>query len=221
VRALRLSGQSARLGFRIDGDTLRLASTVVEELGHEPAERMLAELAKVLAEAREPARFFKVLAEANLLSITFTEIAHLPVEDFETVMARLDAVAQNTQNPKLRFAVWGSVLDKESLRLWNRRMTLPVHWLDAAIAVGKILFLLESPSPEKIVDAISNLSRGSLSVEEFDTVAKTAGFKLTALSPLKSAMTLSTNDVVPETLKGKDIGAWLRRKHVDAIAKLI
>lgn len=221
VRALRLAGQSARLRFRIEGETLRLASAVAEELGREPAERILAELAKVLAEAQEPAGFFQVLAEAGLLSITFTEIANLSAEDFATAMARLDAVAKDTQNAKLRFAALGSVLDKESLDLWNHRMTLPGDWLDSAVAVGKTLALLGYSDPEKIVTAINSLSRGVLSIEEFDGVVKAAGLKLAALGPLKSAMTLSAEDIIPQTLKGKDIGKWLRHKHAQIIAELI
>ena len=52
MRALRLAGQSARLGFKIDDGTLTLASLLANELGDEPPERMLIELTKVLSQAQ-------------------------------------------------------------------------------------------------------------------------------------------------------------------------
>jgi tRNA nucleotidyltransferase (CCA-adding enzyme) len=51
MRAVRLTGQSARFGFAIDRDTLPLVIAAAEELAHEPVDRMLAELGKVLSEA--------------------------------------------------------------------------------------------------------------------------------------------------------------------------
>lgn len=221
MRALRLAGQSARLGFKIDTDTLALASTVADELRNEPAERMLIELTKVLAEAQQPAVFFRTLAKADLLKITFEELSQFTKEDFETAMIRLDAVAKVTQKPKLRFAALGLGLNKEAITRWNSRMTLPGDWLDSAVAVGSITVLLQSPSPEKIVTAIISLRRGALSCEEFDAVAKGAGLPIPALSPFKTAMTLSQDDAVPETLRGKDIGLWLRHKHIESISKLL
>ena len=221
MRALRLAGQSARLGFKIDAGTLTMASTLTTELGDEPAERMLIELTKVLAQAEQPGTFFKVLVEANLLQITFREISDLSKVDFETAMAMLDSVAKMTQNAKLRFATLGLVLDKESMSRWNNIMTLPGDWFYAAIAVGKTASLLENPSPEKVVSAIDGLRRGSLNVEEFDIIAQGSGLSITALSPLKAAMKLLTKDVVPLTLTGKDIGEWLRQKNVETISKLL
>jgi len=221
MRALRLAGQSARLGFKIDDGTLALASVVANELRDEPAERMLIELTKVLAEAQQPGTFFKVLAETKLLQITFREISDLSQADFETAMARLDSVATVTSKSKLRFATLGSVLDKESIYRWNNIMTLPGDWLHAAIAVGKTTSLLEYPSPEKVVSAINGLRRGSLSIEEFDIITQGAGLKIPVLSFLKSAMTLLPEVVVPQTLTGKDIGEWLRQQHVEAISKVL
>jgi len=220
LRALRLAGHAARLGFKIDGDTLALAASVRDELGAEPVERMLAELAKVLAEAPEPARFFKVLAEAELLQTTFAEVADLSAADFEKTMAVLDSVAKATQKPKLRFAALGIVLAPKSLANWNDRMTLPGDWLAAAVAVGKTMALLEVISPENVVAAVNGLRRGSLSVEEFDVVARAGGLNLPELGLFKTAMALLPDAVAPQELKGKDISEWLRQKHVEAISKL-
>ena len=221
MRALRVAGQSARLGFTIDEGTLSLASALATELADEPVERMLIELTKVLAQAQQPGTFFKVLAETKLLQITFTEIADLSQADFVTALERLDSVAKITQNSKLRFATLGLALDKESISRWNNIMTLPGEWLYSAIAVNRTASLLECPSPEKVVAAINGLRRGSLSIGEFDIIAQGARLDIPVLSPLKTAMTVSPEIVVPKALTGKDIGEWLRQKHVELITKLL
>jgi tRNA nucleotidyltransferase (CCA-adding enzyme) len=219
IRALRLAGQSARLGFEIDADTLTLANAVADELGDEPAERVLAELARVLNEAPTPARFFKVLAQSNLLQIVFQEIADLSTENFDIAMSWLDSVAKATSSPKLRFATLGLVMNQESLSRWNSRMTLPSEWINAAAVVGKTTVLLEFFNQERIVAAIDGLRRGSLTVEEFDIISQAVELNIPALSPFKALLSLS-QDVAPNELKGKDIGEWLRQKHIEAITKV-
>ncbi|MPM34424.1 Multifunctional CCA protein [bioreactor metagenome] len=219
IRALRIAGQSARFGFAIDPDTRPLVCAVREELANEPVERMVAELGKVLSDAQEPSRFFKVLAEANLLQVTFKELSDLSRQEFERAMSGLDAVAKVTQNSKVRFASLGLVLEKERLVLWNNRMTLPGAWLDAAIIISQIIRFLEKPTPEKIVDTINKLRRGAITIEELDLICTAAGLEIPRLVPLKAVMALPQGKVVPATLKGKEIGEWLREKHVEAIAK--
>jgi len=219
MRALRLAGQSARLGFQIDGETLLLASAVGAELTDEPVERTLSELTKVLTEAKEPSRFFKVLTAAKLLQITFPELAALSEADLRTAMDRLDAVAEAVQDPALRFAVLGFSLDQAGMSLWNRRMTLPGEWLNSAITAGTVMKLLKKPtSSEAIADAINILRRGSLRVEEFDVISQAAGLGIPALQPLKTAM---ADIVVPKDLKGREISEWLRQRQVEAITNML
>lgn len=219
MRALRLAGQAARFGFAIDPDTLPLAMAAKEELTNEPMERMIAELGKVLSEAKAPGRFFKVLSETHLLQATFKELADLTSREFERAMSGLDLVAKVTQNPKLRFAALGLVLNKEHFVLWNDRMTLPGDWLDAAVTISQITGLLEKPTPAVIVDTITKLRRGSITIEEYDLIVNAAGSEILKLGPLKAAMVLPQGEVVPKTLKGKEIGEWLREKYVEAISK--
>ncbi len=219
MRALRLAGQSARFGFTIDPATLLLARDVKEELIHEPVERMIAELGKVLAEASEPGQFFKVLAETQLLEVTFQEMAELSVDDFEKALAGINLVAQATASSKLRFASLGLVMDQMRLARWNERMTLPGDWLDAVLKVNQIIGFLKEPTPEKIVDTIGKLRRGSLQIEELDLIIIAAKIKVLPLGPLKAAMVLPQGESVPKTLQGKEIGEWLRKKHIEAIAK--
>lgn len=219
MRALRLAGQSARFGFAIDRDTLPMVSAVAEELACEPVERIVAELKKVLSEALEPGRFFRVLTETYLLPIIFKEISDLSIGDYSKIMAGLDAVAQVTQNAKVRFAAFGLGLNQESLNSWNNRMTLPGDWLNAALTVSQLTGFLAEPTSDKIVDTINKLRRGSLTIEEFDLVAQAGGLRIPPLGPLKAVMVLSPGEVVPRTLKGKGIGEWLRAKYVNAISK--
>lgn len=219
IRALRLAGQSARLGFKIDQETLHLAAAVVQELVEEPVERILLELTKVLEGASQPSRFFKVLAETDLLKTTFIEISDLSLESFQKAMAKLDLVAKVTSKPKLKFATLGLVLDREDLSKWNQRMTLPGEWLESAIVVGKIAKLLEFSTAENIVDVIYSLRRGSLSVQEFDIISQGAGLNILALGPLNASMMLLPDQTVPPDLRGKEVGDWLRMKHVEFISE--
>lgn len=222
IRALRLAGQAARLDFAIDNDTLVYASSVANELAEAPSERIIAELAKVLTEAQEPARFFNVLAETGLLQVTFKELWDLSSEKFKTIVTILDRVAKATKASKLRFAAFGLVLDRTSLSRWNLRMTLPGDWLDSAIVVSKLKEVLETPSPESLVDAVNVLKRSPLCVEEFDIIAMAAGLRLPTLVSLQAAMSSALHDVaIPSTIEGKAIGAWIRCKHIAAVTNLL
>jgi tRNA nucleotidyltransferase (CCA-adding enzyme) len=219
IRALRLASQAARLDFAIDADTLTLASTAAAELSDEPAERILAEMVKVMQAAQAPARFFEVLAQSRLLDIAFTEMAQLSREEFALAMTRLDAVAKVTASPKVRFAALGLTIGTAGLACWNKRMTLPGDWLQAAAAAGKVAALLEQPDPEKIAVAIDSLRRGSLTVAEFDIVSQAAQAGIPALEPFKTALALLPG-AIPAELQGRDRGEWLRRKQGTIIAEI-
>lgn len=220
IRAVRLAAQSARLGFSIDGATLVLAGSVSDELAAEPTERIAAELAKVLAEAQEPARFFRTLAAAKLLQVTFAEITKLTTEQFESAMIKLDMVAKATPQVKLRFAAVGLDLGKDNLARWNSSMTLPGEWLACAIAFAKIVSLLGIPSPENVVAAINFLRRGSLTVEDFDIMTRAMGLAVPVLKPLQAAISVPEGSV-PKHLQGKALGEWLKDRQVELVAKLL
>ncbi len=221
MRALRLAGQSARFDFTIQPETLMMARAVVDELKDEPKERMLIELTKVLDEAPSPGTFFQVLEEAGLLRVTFREIAELSKEMFTKMIIYLNGVAQLSKNPKVRFATLGLILGEENLLNWDKNMKLPGDWLDSALTVSKFASLLEVLSPENIVMVINSLRRGALSVEEFDLIIQGAGVKLPLLSPFKVAMSSTPQVDRPKDLKGKEIGEWLKKKHIERIGQLL
>lgn len=220
MRALRLAGQSARFGFRIDHDTMPLARACGVELADEPKERMLIELTKVLAQAEKPGIFFEVLAETQLLESTFTEIATLGSSDFAMTIRSLNGVATLTNCPKVRFASLGLVLDRESISRWSNKMTLPGDWFDAAVRCNEMVALLKSPTAENIVGAITTLRRGSLTIEEFDLIIQGAALEIRPLLPFKAAMSALKVEV-PKTLTGKAIGEWLRQQQVEMLSSLL
>ena len=74
VRALRAARQAAEFGFRVEEGTLRYMNACAAELKNEPTERLMGELRRALAAPR-PSVFFRVLRAADLLAVTFPEIA--------------------------------------------------------------------------------------------------------------------------------------------------
>ena len=99
-------------------------------------------------------------------------------------------------------------------------MTLPSDWMNTAITFGHVKSLLGNSSPDNIVTAIHHLRRGALSMEEFDMIAKGVMLHLPALAPLNAAISLSAGPV-PNDLKGKQIGEWLKNKEIQIIKKLL
>lgn len=164
VRALRAARQAAQFGFEICAETIEAMRTCGEELAKEPSERIFGEL-KTALKTDKPSIFFRSLERADLLEITFPEIAQLrgktqPAEfhpegdAYEHTMQILDDVAKINPKPIVRFAALVHDLGKgttppemlphhylhekrglEVLRQMNRRMTLPTHWKKAAAFV--------------------------------------------------------------------------------------
>ena len=164
VRALRAARQAAEFGFTITEETYRYMQACREELAAEPAERLLNELRRALA-ADRPSLFFRALAQAELLSATFPELAaligktqpaafHPEGDAFEHTMLVVDTVAAETDSILARFCALVHDLGKgttprsmephhygheqrglEVLHQWNARMTLPRDWLQGGLFV--------------------------------------------------------------------------------------
>ena len=164
VRALRAARQAAAFGFHVEAGTLVLMRACADELHREPPERLMGELHRAL-ETERPSVFFRVLEKADLLSVTFPEIAalegqtqpmdfHPEGDAFAHTMALTDAVAAETKDIRTRFAALVHDLGKgltpqemlphhyghertglDALAAWNARMTLPRDWRRAAAFV--------------------------------------------------------------------------------------
>lgn len=157
VRALRAARQAAQFGFEICAATIEAMRSCGEELAHEPSERIFNELETAL-KTDKPSIFFRSLERADLLEITFPEVAQLrgkvqPIEfhpegdAYEHTLQVLDEVAKINPKPLVRFAALAHDFGKgttpeemlphhykheqrglDVLRQMNRRMTLPTGW---------------------------------------------------------------------------------------------
>lgn len=166
VRSLRAARQAAEFNFSIDSGTYKYMQLTKNELQKEPAERILAELNRAL-KTNKPSIFFRSLQQADLLTVTFPEIARLigktqpkefhPEGDaFEHTMLVLDEVAKKTSSVRARFCALVHDLGKgltpkqmephhygheltgiAVLDSWNKRMTMPRDWLQAGKFVIK------------------------------------------------------------------------------------
>ena len=164
VRALRAARQAAQFGFDICADTVDAMKLCGDELAREPTERIFDELATAL-KTDKPSIFFRSLERADLLAVTFPEIANLrgkvqptafhPEGDaYEHTLNLVDAVAAVNPKPIVRFAALMHDIGKgatppemlphhykhelrglDVLRRMNRRMTLPGDWKKAAAFV--------------------------------------------------------------------------------------
>lgn len=164
VRALRAARQAAQFGFEICPETVEAMKLCKEELAHEPTERIFDELETAL-KTDKPSIFFRSLEQADLLEITFPEIAQLrgkiqptnfhPEGDaYEHTLQILDDVAKINPKPIIRFAALAHDLGKgttpleklphhykhekrglEVLDEMNSRMTLPNDWKKIAAFV--------------------------------------------------------------------------------------
>ena len=164
VRALRAARQAAQFNFEICAETIEAMKLCGEELMHEPTERIFDELETAL-KTDNPSIFFRSLERANLLEITFPEIAQLsgkiqptffhPEGDaYEHTLKILDDVSKVNTKPMVRFAALMHDIGKgttplemlphhykhekrglEVLNQMNKRMTLPNEWKKSAAFV--------------------------------------------------------------------------------------
>ena len=99
----------------VEERTIAYMRSCADELQHEPAERLMGELHRALA-AQRPSSFFRVLQAADLLSVTFPEIAalegqtqptdfHPEGDAFAHTMAMVNAAAKETADVRTRFMI--------------------------------------------------------------------------------------------------------------------
>jgi len=208
VRALRAARQAAQLGFRIEAGTLAMMRACRGELGSEPKERLLKELALALR-ANRPSDFFYALQSAGILDVTYPPIAalvgveqresfHPEGDAFTHTMIALDKAAALTPRPEVRFAVLAHDLGKgatplemiphhfgherrglDVLKAWNREMTLPRSWLlCASFGVKEHMRACTITRMGKILDLILRLSRHPLGFDGFAALMLADGGEL-------------------------------------------
>ena len=186
VRALRAARQAAQFDFEICEETIEAMKLCGEELSREPTERIFNELETAL-KTDKPSIFFRSLERANLLEVTFPEIAQLrgkiqPAEfhpegdAYEHTLKIVDDVAAINPKPIIRFAALMHDIGKgttpeeilphhylhekrglEVLKQMNKRMTLPTEW--KKIAAFVIREHMRSPRLEKAGKIVDLLLR--------------------------------------------------------------
>ncbi len=106
LRVARFAARYAGLGFSVAKETLALMKDMGEkgELSSLVAERVFAEWEKALQEER-PSVFFKVLIEANVLTLIFPEF-HSLLEPQPKALDFLDQAAEKQLSIELRFALF-------------------------------------------------------------------------------------------------------------------
>jgi tRNA nucleotidyltransferase (CCA-adding enzyme) len=114
LRVYRAARFSAKYNFHIESDTLKMMHELKGELKTLPAERVFEETRKAL-NTDTPSRYFRSLAQAEVLDVHFKELNDLrgipqpekyhPEGDaFEHTMLVLDRMAKETKSEELRFS---------------------------------------------------------------------------------------------------------------------
>lgn len=256
VRALRAARQAAELEFSVAEDTVPLMAACASELMEEPSERLVHELSRALAAPR-PSLFFRTLLEADLLQLVFPELfamlgkmqpeAYHPEGDaFAHAMQIVDEVAQETQNLPARFAALAHDLGKgttppemlphhyghetrglAALAAWNKRMTLPKAWLEAARFVIKEH--MRAPllvKKGKMAELLLAVRHSGLSFADFCRIIRAdhhgtlprylaEGEKILAL-----LHSIKGSDAPPE-LTGAAVGCWLHEQRARALGRYL
>lgn len=149
VRALRAARQAALFGYEITEETLVYMRACRAELAREPGERIFAELRRALG-AAQPSSFFRWLARAGVLDVTFPELAaligktqpqafHPEGDAFEHTMLVLDRVAAETGDVRARFTALAHDIGKGR----TPQAMLPHHYGHERRGVAPALALAE------------------------------------------------------------------------------
>lgn len=248
VRALRAARQAAEFGFRLSAEARAAMTACREELAKEPTERLLQELKRAL-QTEKPSVFFRALQETGLLEITFPELAaligkiqpeafHPEGDAFEHTMLVVDKVAAETDELLARFCGLVHDLGKgltpadmlphhyghekkgvAVLHSWNRRMTLPKRWVQAAkFVMEQHMRAARLTKPGKIVELLLKAAAVPLSVEGFLAVIRADHQGLPpylAEAPAIIARLLQVDGCqAPNHLKGPEIGIWVRNQQI-------
>ena len=255
VRALRAARQAALFGYEITEETLVYMRACRAELAREPGERIFAELRRALG-AAQPSSFFRWLARAGVLDVTFPELAaligktqpqafHPEGDAFEHTMLVLDRVAAETGDVRARFTALAHDIGKgrtpqamlphhyghevrglDVLADWNRRMTLPRDWREAAAFIirehmraprltkaGKIVKLLlaavKVPLPFSAFLAVLRADHGDLPAY------------LVHGEEIAAELLRISGHAAPPGLAGKEIADWLLAQRVRRLRDLL
>lgn len=232
LRVLRVARFAARFhqdGFAVAPETLALMRTIAAsgELATLSAERVWRELERSLASA-SPDIFFAVLDQAEALIPWFTEVAEPAYLD-----PALDRL-QHSQLPDsaiLRLAVLTIDLNDEDLQQFSDRLKLPNqarYWLRTCQRWHQKLPVNCQPSDAGwLWDLLreTGCQRSMDPILPLQSVLQVAGHSNAAVQQLQR-MAQELHAVSPQPLleagyTGAELGAELRQRQIDAIARVL
>lgn len=154
-------------------------------------------------------------------------------------MIVLDLVSYKTNSPETRFAALVHDIGKgktpddmiphhyqhdkfglEVMDEWNKRMTLPNSWMKTAkFVIKNHMKAAKVEHPGKMVDLLMELDSKNLSVHEFSIIIEAdSGFLPEYLKygdSLINLMKCIDGRKAPESLKGEEIGNWIRQARIE------
>jgi tRNA nucleotidyltransferase (CCA-adding enzyme) len=232
VRALRAARHSARFGYAIEPETVRMMRKCRDELALEPGERLAEELRGALG-CDAPSVFFRNLKEAGVLDAAYPQIASLagavhdarrhPEDAFERAMQVLDRAAKMTARTEARFAALMIGMDAAALREWNARTPLPSRWTRCAeFAITERARVQNIREPDEIVAFMERIRNHPLALDGITAVTRadtgvTPPF-LERAPKLLEAMNETSGRDIPDDLRGPARGEWLRRRRAESIS---
>lgn len=176
----------------------------------------------------------------SLIGQTQPTVHHPEGDAFVHSMQVLDAAAMFTDRVEVRFAALVHDLGKgltkkealphhhghekaglDALRAFDEQMTLPRRWLScAAFAIAEHMRVSTLKKPAKIVDFLLRLEKNPIGADGFGAVVQadhgTLPEVLRYYERALQAIHSVNGRMIPQGIKGKDMGVWLRQKQIFA-----
>ncbi|MCO6413507.1 MAG: multifunctional CCA tRNA nucleotidyl transferase/2'3'-cyclic phosphodiesterase/2'nucleotidase/phosphatase [Thiogranum sp.] len=240
LRVARLAAQLGKWGFKVAHGTNRLMRDMVDngEVDHLVPERVWAELEKALT-TDSPARFFTVLRGCKALQVLFPEIdrefgqtpqAHAGAT--VPALERLQAAAQQTSDPRVRFAVLlrdiGQDLSRQQriaqAQALCERLRAPNDHRELALNAIRLEQEAASSDPREVLalmeaaGAFRQNSRWPLLLDIYQVSGLLDDSRRKRLaSACDAAAAIGAGDVAARKLSGPAVGAAIRKLRLQRV----
>lgn len=228
LRTARFAARFANLGFQVAEETQALMQQLVKagEMAFLTPERVWLEVEKALGSS-QPGVFFTVLEQAGALEALWPQLAGFWKEHPE-LPQRLQQAAQDSLNPTEVLAVMLAAMPEAALQGFLEQLKLPKSVVQQ---VGVLNAVQEHPglqvsAPEAVLELLEKLDAWRRPELAANTLKLLAWLGLTQqpdklLTVLKSCREIKAADLVAQGLKGPQVGAALREKRLQLLAKEI
>lgn len=234
LRVARFASRYAHLGFRIAPETQELMHRIVAEgeLNHLSAERVWREVERALGQ-RSPQVFFAVLADCGALTVWMPELQAVTATTWNLLRNLADQAAQHpTATPvptiPIRFALLAADLPGDAVENLCVRLKVPNAVRDLARLAALIVPQTSTPPTAEQVLHMLDLAdswRRPERLQQLVTVLALHQPDSKWSTILTDAYTHCTGvdhrQWLAQGLKGKDIGAALKRERLTIIEGLL